>query len=297
MSRAMQKSTSFKIHPLTMILYLILLVFSFLCVAPFIYIISMSVSTEEAIGQYGLTFIPRAFSLESYQFILQYGDKFYRAFAVSLILAIGGTFLSVIVTAGLAYPLSRKYLPYRGIIMKAVLFTMLFNGGLISSFLLIRYLGLYNSMWALILPSLVASFYMILMRNFFATIPESIIESALCDGANDLQIFFRIVLPTSGTILATIALFYAVGYWNSWFQALLFMSDSSKWPAMTFLRSILMNFNNPSNAVMSNPLSARPPSESLRMACVIIITAPILLSYPFAQKYFVKGVMLGSVKG
>lgn len=282
---------------MTALNYAILAVFGFVCVAPFIYILSMSVSTEAALGTYGMTFIPRSFTLESYAFLFQYGDRIYRAFGVSIFITVVGTFLSLMVTAGLAYPLSRKYLPYRSTVMKAILFTMLFNGGIIPAFLLIRYMGLYDNLWALILPMLVSSWNMILMRNFFMSLPESLMESAHVDGANDMQIFYRIVLPVSKTILATIALFYAVGYWNSWFNAMLYLSDAAKWPAMLFLRSVLFNLGNAANAVMSNPLSARPPSESLRMAVVVVITAPIVLSYPFAQKYFVKGVMLGSIKG
>lgn len=286
-----------RIHPGSVLVYVFLSVFGFLCVAPFVYIISISVSTEVGLGKYGATFIPRTFTLDAYAFILQYGDRFFKAFGVSAFLATIGTFMSVLATAALAYPLSRKYLPYRTTVMKGVFFTMLFNGGIIPFYLIVKQLGLYNSIWSLVLPVLINAYYMILMRNFFMTIPESMEESALCDGANDLQIFFRIILPTSKTILATIALFYAVGNWNSWFIAMLFISDADKYPAMLFLRGVLYNFSNPANAIMTNTFYMKPPSEALRMACVVVITTPILLSYPFAQKYFVKGIMIGSVKG
>lgn len=286
-----------KAHSVTVLLYLILFLFGFLCVAPFVYILSMSFSTDEALAHYDATLLPRSFTLESYQFLLGSGDRVYRAFGVSFFLATIGTFLNVMVTAMLAYPLSRKYLPGRITVMKLIFFTMLFNGGLIPTYLLVRSLGFYDNIWALVIPVLVNSWNLILMRNFFMTIPDSLEESALMDGANELQVFLRIILPTSKTIIATIALFYAVGHWNSWFGALLYISNPNMWPAMLFLREILANLNNPATIVMSNPFAAKPPTEALRMACVVVLTAPIILSYPFAQKYFVKGVLLGSIKG
>ncbi|HZG58100.1 carbohydrate ABC transporter permease [Paenibacillus sp.] len=285
------------LHPGVLALYGLLLMVGFLCTAPFVYILSISVSSEEALATHGATLLPSSFTLDAYRFLFTNGDRLFRSFGVSIFLATVGTALNVLVTAMLAYPLSRKYLPYRITVMKGIFFTMLFSGGLIPTYLLVLSIGLYDSVWALIIPGLINSWNLILMRNFFMTIPDSLEESALIDGANELQVFLRIILPTSKTIIATIALFYAVAHWNSWFGALMYISDLNKWPAMLFLRQILANLNNPANIVMTSPIATKPPTEPLRMACVVVLTVPILLSYPFAQKYFVKGVMLGSIKG
>lgn len=285
------------LHPGSILLFGFLSLVGFLCIAPFVYIVSISVSSEEALATHGATLIPSGVTIDAYRFLFSNGDRLFRSFGVSFFLATAGTALNVLATAMLAYPLSRKYLPYRVLAMKGIFFTMLFSGGLIPSYLLVQSLGLYDSIWALILPGLISSWNLIFMRNFFMTIPDSLEESALIDGANEIQVFVRIVLPTSKTIIATIALFYAVAHWNSWFGALMYISDLDKWPAMLFLRQILANLNNPANVVMTSPIAAKPPTEPLRMACVVVLTVPILLSYPFAQKYFVKGVMLGSIKG
>ena len=160
-----------------------------------------------------------------------------------------------------------------------------------------RVIGLGNSIWALILPSCWSSWNMILMRNFFNAVPDSLEESAKLDGANDIQVLFKIVIPLSKSIIATIALFFAVGFWNSWYNALLFIDDSAKQPLMMFLKKIMETKNVGSSLIGSSSVADLPASESLRMATVVVCTLPILCSYPFVQKYFVKGVMVGSVKG
>lgn len=291
----MRRKYSF--HPATISNYLLVSLFAFACLAPFLFIFTMSITSEEAYGMYGVTLFPRAISLEAYAYLFQYADRLFNAYGVSIFLSTVGMSLNLLVTAMLAYPLSRRNMPYRNTFMKMILFTMLFNGGLIPQYLLVRNLGLMDRIGALILPFLIYSWNLIIMRNFFQTLPDSLIESAHCDGANDLLIFVRIVLPLSKSIVATIGLFYAVGYWNSWFPAMLYISDAQKWPAMLFLKNILYNYNNAATMIGTGIGSVRPPSEALRMACVIVIVLPILFSYPFAQKYFVKGIMLGSLKG
>lgn len=196
-----------------------------------------------------------------------------------------------------AYPLSKKNLPGRKGIMLYILFSMMFSGGIIPFYLVVRGIGLGNSIWALILPSCWSSWNMILMRNFFNAVPDSLEESAKLDGANDIQVLFKIVIPLSKSIIATIALFFAVGFWNSWYNALLFIDDSAKQPLMMFLKKIMETKNVGSSLIGSSSVADLPASESLRMATVVVCTLPILCSYPFVQKYFVKGVMVGSVKG
>jgi putative aldouronate transport system permease protein len=207
-----------------------------------------------------------------------------------------GTLISLIVTSAMAYSLSRKYLPYRGIVMKFVFFTMLFSGGLIPYYLLIKNLGLIDKIWSVIITGAVSSWNMILMRNFFMAIPGEIEESALIDGANDILILLRIMIPISKPALATIGLYYAVGYWNNWYGPMLFLNNNKLWPMMLFLKQVVQSAN-AVNELMIYKNNNIPPSDSIKMAVVVVCTLPILIVYPFLQKYFVKGVMIGSIKG
>jgi len=278
------------------IIYLFLLFVVMICLLPFVYIASVSISSDKAIALYGGTLVPRDLSLAAYKFVFKYGNRVLHAYKSTLFITVVGTFIGVMVTAGVAYPLSKKNLPFRTPFMMYVLFSMLFSGGLIPLYLVVTKLGLFNSYFAVILPMCYSSWNMILMRNFFNTIPDSLEESALIDGANEIHIFFKIMLPLSKPILATIALFLAVTFWNSWFQALIFLKDVKKWPLMLFLKEVIQS-SRPSDKVVDLSRSSYPPSESLKMAVVMVCTLPILFAYPFAQKYFVHGIMIGSIKG
>ncbi|MNI37154.1 L-arabinose transport system permease protein AraQ [compost metagenome] len=206
-----------------------------------------------------------------------------------------GTACSLVVTAALAYTLSRKRLRGRQIILLLILITILFSPGIIPNYMLVRELHLINNLWSLILPALASGWNVILMKNFFDSIPAELEESASIDGCNDLSIFVRIILPLSLPSLAAFGLFYAVGYWNQFFNALIYINDASKWPLQVLLQNILLNANNAD--LRADAVTVAPPTETLKMAAVVVATVPILLVYPFLQKHFAKGAMVGSVKG
>lgn len=279
-------------------LNIILLAFvAIITVVPFLYVVSMSFTSDTALGSIGVKLIPAELSLTAYKYLFQNPNSLLQAYGVTIFVTVMGTFLSTMLTIFFAYPLSKKNLPGRKGIMLYILFSMMFSGGIIPFYLVVRGIGLGNSIWALILPSCWSSWNMILMRNFFNAVPDSLEESAKLDGANDIQVLFKIVIPLSKSIIATIALFFAVGFWNSWYNALLFIDDSAKQPLMMFLKKIMETKNVGSSLIGSSSVADLPASESLRMATVVVCTLPILCSYPFVQKYFVKGVMVGSVKG
>jgi putative aldouronate transport system permease protein len=212
---------------------------------------------------------------------------------VSAFLAVVGTLCSLVVTASLAYALSRKRLLGRRVALMLILFTILFSPGIIPNYMLVRNLGLINHIWSLILPVLSSGWYVVLMKGFFENIPESLDEAAAIDGCNEVAAWFRIVLPLSMPAIAAFGLFYAVEYWNSYFSALLYINDYQKWPIQVLLQNMLAE--NP--LAEADPLLQPPPAEMLKMAAVVIATIPILCVYPFLQKHFAKGVMVGSVKG
>ncbi len=243
-----------------------------------------------------LIVFPKGFSLLGYQqvfrnrnIIIGYKNTFFYLFV--------GTTLNVLITSLGAYVLSRPHLVLKRFFSLMVVFTMYFSGGLLPSFVLIKNLKLYDSRLALILPTLVGTYNMIVMRTSFKSLPASIEESARIDGANDLTILFRIILPCAKATVAVITLFYAVGYWNNWFNAMVYLKSRSKYPLQLFLREILLaNANNGASAVENDQSEMMYIEDVMRYATIIISTAPILCVYPFAQKYFMKGVMMGSVK-
>jgi len=217
---------------------------------------------------------------------------------VSIAVTVIGTLVSMFMTVTFAYPLSKKYLAGRNVMLSLVVFTMLFNGGMIPTFLTIRMLGLLNSFWAMILPGAISIWNLIVLKNFFQGIPEELEDSARIDGASDLRVFLRIVLPLSTAALATFSLFYAVGYWNSFRPALLYLpSNSAMWPLQLVLRNIVMLAAGNIADVAWDPDMIQPPPDSIRNAVIVFATVPILLVYPFIQKHFTKGVMIGAIKG
>jgi len=266
------------------------------CIVPFIHIIAGSFTTEAELLRKDFVLIPTEYSLNAYRYVFS-TDTLIRSLGVTIYLTVAGTILNVVFTALLAYPLARKDVGGRTFILKMVLFTMLFNGGMIPSFLLVKQLGLLNSLWSLMLPGLIGAFILIILKTFFQQMPDSIEESAKIDGANDLQILYKIILPLSLPGIATISLFYAVAHWNTFMQAVLYINNSELWPIQVLLRQIiLMSSGNIGDSSVMDEGSA-PPAQTVKMAVIVVATVPILLVYPFLQKHFTKGVMLGSVKG
>lgn len=283
---------------LKVIVYIVLSIVAIYCVIPFVTVISSSLSTESSILRDGYSILPRDFTLSAYNLIFK-DDTIYRSYGVTIFVTVVGTMLAMLVTCALAYPLSIRALKFKNGINFYIYFTMLFHGGLVANYLLIsKYLGMRDSIWVLIIPALVSPWNMFLMRNFFKSVDESLAESAKIDGANDLYIFYKIVLPISMPALATVGLFYAMAFWNKWFEAMLFISDENKFP----LQYLVMRIMN--NADFANQLSAKislpnyvVPTLSTRLATTVVTIGPIIFLYPFLQKYFVKGLMVGAVKG
>jgi multiple sugar transport system permease protein/putative aldouronate transport system permease protein len=274
--------------------------FCVFCLAPFLLVISSSITDETTLTQFGYNLLPRKVSFFAYQILFK-TDKIFNAYKVTIFITAVGTLASMLVTAAVAYALSVKTLKYRNAIALFVYFTMLFNGGLVATYILItRYLHLNNTIWVYIIPALVSPWNMFLLRNFFNTIPESLAESAKIDGANDIYILFKIILPLAKPALASISLFYALAYWNEWFKALLYISKpnlvSLQYIIMTIMRDI--DFMNQMAALMPNTQTTfTPPTVTVRMATAVVTIGPIIFLYPFVQKYFIKGMMVGSVKG
>lgn len=258
----------------------------------YVFIVSFTSSTEYLTKDFIL--FPETFSFVAYQYLLS-TKAFIGALGNSSFLATVGTACSLVVTASLAYTLSRKRLRGRKTILMLILFTILFNPGIIPNYLIVRELNLINSVWSLILPALASGWNVILMKGFFDSIPAELEESASMDGCNDIMIWFRIILPLSLPSLAAFGLFYAVGYWNQFFNALLYLNDASKWPIQVLLQNLLISSAN--SELTSATYVESPPTEMLKMAAVILATVPILCVYPFLQKHFAKGAMVGSVKG
>ncbi|WP_248930012.1 carbohydrate ABC transporter permease [Paenibacillus hamazuiensis] len=259
----------------------------------YVFVVSFTDPTEYLQKKFVL--FPQSWSLDSYQYMLS-SKAFLRSLGNSGFLATVGTACSLVVTAALAYSLSRKRLRGRRVFMLGILLTILFSPGIIPHYMVVRQLGMINSIWSLIIPALASGWNVILMKSFFDSIPAELEESAQIDGCNDMGIWVRIILPLSLPSLAAFGLFYAVGYWNQYFSALLYLNDSSKWPIQVLLQNMLLSANN-SDLAVSTTASVAPPSETLQMAAVIIATLPILAVYPFLQKHFAKGAMVGSVKG
>lgn len=276
------------------IIIVLLLLFTLLCLLPFINILASSFATSGELSTRPFILIPKTFTLDAYRYILS-TPTIFKAIGISLFVTTVGTFISMVATSFMAYALSRKYLHGRKFFNFIIVFTMLFSGGMIPSFILIKSLGLIDSLWAPILPSIVSAYNMIIMRNFFQGIPDSLEESAKMDGCTDWGVFLRFILPLSLPSIATISLFYAVEYWNTYQPALLYINDSSKWPIQVLLRQIVI-VSSGMNADAST-VDIVPPAQSVKMAVIIIATLPMLIIYPFIQKYFVKGAMVGSVKG
>ena len=280
----------------TVILYLLLGILGFICLYPFLNVLAYSVSGYNAVLSGKVTFYPIDFTWAAYKEILNKA-QIWTAMNVTIIITLVGTLVGLVLTIFAAYGLSRDTLPGRKMLTTIVLFTMYFNGGIIPTFMVVKGLGLYDTLGALVLPQAINVFNFIVMRTFFKQLPESLEEAAKIDGASDMQILFKIILPLSVPIIATIGLFYAVQYWNGYFDALLYIKTPDKYTLQLRLRSLLFadELNNAGAALEG--CGTQVMTQSLKMACVAVSTLPILVVYPWLQKYFVKGVMVGSVKG
>ncbi|SFK99255.1 putative aldouronate transport system permease protein [Paenibacillus sp. 1_12] len=277
--------------------YTLLTVFSLITVLPFIYIVAGSITTSEELTRRGVVLFPTVFSWEAYRYIFSTGTLVH-SLLFTVYLTILGTLMNLFFTSLMAYPLAKQTLFGRRAFMLMIVFTILFNGGLIPTFLVVKQFYMLDTIWALIIPGLISAFNLIILKNFFQQLPEGLEESAKIDGCSDVGIFFRIVLPLSTPALATFSLFYAVGHWNSYFQALIYMNDSSKWPIQVLLRQIvIMAQGGIGDAANIDPNFVLPPVQTIKMAVIVVATVPILIVYPFLQKHFAKGVLLGSVKG
>ena len=279
--------------------YTFIIVLVVFCLLPFLMLISGSISSEKSIIHGGYSIFPKDVSFAAYRLLFSYPDDILRAYAVSIGVTLGGTFLGLFVVTMAAYVLSRKDFRYRNAVSFFFYFTTLFSGGILSTYIFfIRYLQLKNSYLALILPLAVNVFYLLIMRSFVSSIPDSIIESAKIDGAGEFSIFIRFILPLSTSGLATIGLFFALDYWNDWYNAMLYINNQQMYPLQYLLYRMLSAAEAMARLanVSSVPISDLP-SRSLKLAMAVVATGPILLVYPFVQKYFIKGITIGAVKG
>lgn len=244
-------------------------------------------------------FIPEKFDFSAYKMLLGSRKNIMRAYGNTMFRVLVGTGLNLAATISLAYGLSRRNLKGRLLLTGFVFFTMLFSGGLVPSYILVKSLHLIDSRWSMVLPCVVSTWNLLVMRNFFYAIPRSLEEAAVIDGANDMQILTRVVLPLSKASIATIGLFYAVAHWNAWFDAMLYINKTPLLPMQNILRNIIASVSSIGElgSEAYNSMDVAPPTQSIRSATIIVTTLPILVVYPFIQKYFVKGVMVGSVKG
>ncbi len=290
----MKKSIGTKIFNAVNFIYLSLL--SLAMFIPFIIVLSVSFSSENAVNKFGYTLWPHEFSVDAYKLIFESGTVF-QAYGVSIFVTVVGTAIAVLITAMVGYAISRKYLRYRNVIALLFYFSMLFSGGLVPWYITVTQLGLKNTIWALIFPMCFAPFNMLLIRNFFQTLPDALVESAKLDGAGEMRIFFNIMLPLALPGLATITLFYMLGYWNDWWLALNFIDDAELFPLQYLLRKVLSNVLFAASGINQQISTGLIPSETTKMATCIVTIGPIIFVYPFIQKYFIKGITVGAVKG
>lgn len=277
--------------------YLVLALFAAVTVLPFVYIIAGSFATEVELMERKFFLFPRDPSLSAYYYIFSSATLF-RSIGISVFITVFGTLTNLAFTLSMAYALSRKDLIGRNAVLNLVIFSMLFSGGMIPGYLVVKELGLLDNYLAVILPGAISAFNLIIIKNFFQQLPAGLEESARIDGCTDIGVLWRIVLPLSKPVIATFGLFYAVGHWNNFFSALLYLNDHTMWPLQVLLREIVM-LSQLAVGDMSamDPNFVEPPEQSIKMAVIVVGTVPILLVYPFLQKHFAKGVMLGSVKG
>jgi putative aldouronate transport system permease protein len=264
-------------------------------VFPFVYVLSISFTDPKAYMPFRFYLIPQKWSLESYRYILS-THSFLNSFRSTVFITVVGTMLNLAFTLSFAYGISKTRVPGYRFFNAMVIITLFFSAGTIPTFLVVKNLRLLNTYWALILSSLTSAWDIVVVRSFFMSIPPTLEESARIDGCNDLQVFFRIILPLSMPVIATFALFFMVRHWNTYFSALIYISDTRKWTLQLLVKQLVID-SDASGIGQAMEGDAAPPQETMRMASVVLSMLPIMCVYPFLQKHFAKGVMLGSVKG
>ena len=278
-------------------LYTIFGILGLLTLYPFYYVLIVSFANTQASATYSPYLYPHVFDLTGYQMII--GDiYFFKSLMTTLFVTAVGTSLNMVISVMTAYVLSRKQLLGRKQLIVLITFTMLFSGGLIPTYLVVSNLGLTNSIWAMIFPGMISTYYVIIMKNYFSGLPQSLEDAAKIDGANDLKVLYKIYLPISKPFMATFALFYAVERWNEWWNAYLYISDKNIKPLQIYLRDILVNFSNQLSTQAQSVVNSQGKVyvQSVQMATIVITMLPIMCLYPFLQKYLVKGVMIGAIK-
>jgi len=260
---------------------------------PFVYVFSSSISDPTAVFKNKIYLWPIGFSLKAYRTILSY-PELRSGYVNTVLYTVAGTAINMLLTSLMAYPLSRRNLVFRKSFMIMITFTLVFSGGLIPTFLIVKSLGMVDTYWALLIPGAVSTWNVILMKTFFENLPKELEEAATIDGASSMHILFRIIVPLSAPAFATIALFYAVGHWNSYFPAMIYLQNEHLFPVQLFLRKIVLLGQ---TAEITERADTILMAESLKYATIMIVALPIILVYPFLQKYFVKGAMIGSLKG
>jgi putative aldouronate transport system permease protein len=281
------------------IMYALITIYSAICFLPMLLVLMISVSDEDAVLKNGYSLYPEKFSLYAYKLIFTGGSQVMQSYTISIFVTIVGTLLAVLVTSMAGYTLANKNVKYRNLLALYFFITMIFSAGIVPWYLMNRFLGLTNNILALIIPSLLFSpFNLFLVRNFMNGIPDSLRESATIDGANDITIAFRIYLPLCMPVLATIALFYGLDYWNNWWNAIMLIDSKDLYPLQFMLLQLQSEISMLNEMTMLAGTSDMTlPSESVKMATAIVTIGPIVFLYPYLQKYFVKGLVIGSVKG
>lgn len=277
------------------LIYAILILISMVTLFPFIYVLMLSITPEtEAISK-GIVLVPDQITAAAYKTVFRKSFGLIGAYEVTLFRTLTGTLLSMLFTLLAAYTLSKKKLPGRSGLLLFVIFTMLFSGGLVPTYIIIKSLGLLDSIWVLVLPGMISVFNLIVVKGFFEGIPLEMEEAAIIDGAGEMAILFQVIMPLAMPVVATIGLFYAVGHWNSYFDAIMYINKADLMPLQVVLRKILLSAQFQQASEQGN--SQNVSSIAIQMAAVIVSTVPILVVYPFVQKHFTKGVMIGAVKG
>jgi len=290
-----KKSNSFQI-----VAHITFIFLSICVIVPFVLLVVSSITSETSLVKYGYGFFPREVDFTAYKFLLVDSHSVIRGYGVSILVTVIGTLINLILTVSFAYPLSRKDLPGRNFFSFFLFFTMLFNGGLVPTYIMwTQTFHIKNTIWALIVPNLLmTAFYVIMVRTYFTTnVPDAIIEAARIDGAGELRILVQIILPISMPIMATIGLLVALGYWNDWLNGLYYVSSDKYYSIQVLLNKMLLNTEKIKKAAASGVNAGKVPSVSLKMAVAVMGALPIMIIYPFFQKYFVKGITIGAVKG
>lgn len=283
--------------------HLFFILFCASCIIPFILITSISLSNEDDILMYGFKLIPRNIDLTSYKLIFANPENIINGYKVTIFISVVGTFLSILLMSLAGYALSRRNFKFRNQLTLFLFITMLFSGGLVPSYILnTKYLGLNDSIWVMVIPGLVSAYPIFMFRTFFQDLPDSLMESAKLDGASEWRIFASIIIPLSKPIIATMALFGVLGRWNEWFSGLLYIQSEEKYPLQYLLQRILSDVEYIRTNIDKIPPTMRDslssvPTESLKMALCIVVVGPMMFVFPFFQKYFVRGITVGSIKG